>query len=61
MILRYDNLKIELESQSEIETLWNIIMFALDYDSEQKKKGEPCMTDAERKFAKELANEVKVR
>lgn len=49
-----DNLKIELENQQEIRDFWNIIMFALDLQSEREKKGEPCMTEDELKLARKL-------
>ncbi len=54
MRLVLDNLKIELESQQEIQNFWNIIMFALDLHNERTKKGESCMTEDELKLAKKL-------
>ena len=50
----FDNLKIELETQQEIQDFWNIVMFALDLHSERTKKGESCMTESELKLANEL-------
>lgn len=37
MRLVLDNLKIELETQQEIQDFWNIIMFALDLHNEKLK------------------------
>lgn len=54
MRLVLDNLKIELESQQEIQNFWNIIMFALDLHNERTEKGESCMTEDELKLAKKL-------
>lgn len=54
MRLVLDNLKIELESQQEIQNFWNIVMFALDLHSERIEKGESCMTEDELKLAKKL-------
>lgn len=54
MKLVLDNLKIELETQQEIQDFWNIVMFALDLHNERTKKGEVCMTEDELKLAKKL-------
>ena len=56
MKLVFDNLKIELESQQEIQDFWNIVMFALDLHTERNKKGESCMTESELELAKKLSD-----
>lgn len=52
MKLVLDNLKIELESQKEIQDFWNIISFALDLQAERDSKH--CMTEDELKLARKL-------
>lgn len=54
MRLVLDNLKIELESQKEIQDFWNIIIFALDLQAERDKAKKPCMTEDELKLANKL-------
>lgn len=54
MRLVLDNLKIELESQQEIQDFWNIIMFAIDFHNECAKYGKSCMTEDELKLAHKL-------
>ena len=54
MKLVLDNLKIELESQKEIQDFWNIISFALDLQAEREKDNKSCMTEDELKLAKKL-------
>ena len=54
MRLVFDNLKIELESQEEIQDFCNIISFALDLQAEREKDNKPCMTEDELKLAKKL-------
>lgn len=46
--IELDEITIKV-SEEEIRQLWNIIEFALDYDSMKH-----CMTDDEREMAKEL-------
>ena len=48
MIYRYDNLTIQLE-EDEVYMLNDILLFALDYDAENK-----VLTDEKRAFAKRL-------
>lgn len=54
MRLVLDNLKIELETQQEIQDFWNIVMFALDLHNERIKNGGSCMTQDELKLANKL-------
>ena len=54
MKLVLDNLKIELESQKEIQDFWNIISFALDLQVERDKDSKHCMTEDELKLARKL-------
>ena len=49
MRITQDNIKIELESESEIEIFWNIIAFALDFNAKENR-----MTDEELKMARKL-------
>lgn len=48
-----NGINIHLE-QEEIDTFWNIIMFALDFHTKETEKGSCCMNNAELKLAKEL-------
>jgi hypothetical protein len=52
MIYKYDKLTLTLEEQ-EVYWLWDIILFALDYDIENKKQK---LTDEKRAFAKKLTD-----
>lgn len=52
MIYKYDKLTLTLEEQ-EVYWLWDIILFALDYDSENNKQK---LTDEKRAFAKKLTD-----
>lgn len=54
MKVYFDNLKIELESQQEVEDFYNIIAFALDLQEERNKKFESCMTKSELDLAVRL-------
>lgn len=48
MEIKSSGISIVLE-QDEIDTLWNIVMFALDYDSK-----EDVMMQSEKNLAKEI-------
>lgn len=54
MNIEYSGLKIEFTSQEEIRDFWNIIMFALDLQTQREKEGKSCMTQDELKLAKTL-------
>lgn len=54
MKIRTEKLIIELE-ENEIDDFWNIVEFALDLQAERDKRNESCMSSAELKLAKELA------
>ena len=54
MRITQDNIKIELESEKEIEDFWNIIAFALDLQAQCDKNQETCMTEDEKKMAHKL-------
>lgn len=43
-------------TKEEIEDLWNIIMFAFDWQDSEITKDKPKMNDSELKLAKELDN-----
>jgi hypothetical protein len=49
MRITHDNIKIELENESEIEIFWNIIAFALDFEKKENR-----MTKKELKMANKL-------
>lgn len=46
-------IQIELE-QDELDDLWNIIMFARDWQDSDVTKNKPKMTDSELKLADDL-------
>lgn len=54
MNITQNNLTIELENESEIETFWNIIAFALDLQAERDKENKHCMSEEEKKMAHKL-------
>ena len=52
MRYEYKNISIELENE-EVYWLWDLLMFALDYDAENNKQK---LTDEKRAFAHRLTN-----
>jgi len=55
MTVESNGITIHLE-KNEIENLWNIVMFAFDWQEYAEKNGKPTMRESELKLAKEIVD-----
>ena len=56
MQTRAKEIIITIENENEAQDLWNIIMFAFDWNGYAKKNDKSTMNDREEKMANELVN-----
>lgn len=56
MQTRAKEIIITLENENEAQDLWNIIMFAFDWNGYAKENGKSTMNDREEKMANELVD-----